>query len=121
MLDILAENEMKNRRCDITDIWAEHPEYVTIAQALQKILGDSCWRFSPVFAPEDDYFIIGQVLTGDLCEIEAVRDVEEKYGVTLFVKRDFHPVLNSTMLDVVKYIHENRTIQATPTTPTGQS
>ena len=34
-----------------------------------------------MFIPEDSYYLLGQLLTGDLCEVEMIMAMEEEFRV----------------------------------------
>lgn len=106
-LDRRVGEEFERRNCTIQELWSDYPEYMSVVLDMQKILKKTLWA-NPLFAPEDEYPMIGMFYTGNLCELEAVREMEETLGVKLWEGRDFLPVLKGTTLDVVKYIHEHR-------------
>jgi len=82
-LDKMVQNALKARGVTIEEAWVDYPELLGIARDLQLILDEQLWGFKPIFVPEDPYSLLGQLYTGDLCEVEAIMTIEEHFGVEL--------------------------------------
>ncbi len=105
ILDEQVEAELRARELTLEEAWETYPEYSEIVTRLQSFLEDHLWFFPPVFVPEDSYTILGQWLTGDLCEMSMLMAIEEEFK--LKISDDF--ILNDpTILDLVRFIVENR-------------
>lgn len=111
-LDRYVTSELKKRNFNIRQVWQGYGNYLSIVLDLQRILEKNCWGFPPVFTPDDDYAAIGQILTGDLCEVETLIEIEEKYGVKLIENRKFNPVVEGDMLQIVRFLHEKKYSQS---------
>ena len=72
---------------------------------VQAILNDYLWNFDPLFIPEDSYLLIGQVLTGDLCEVEALQRIEKDFRLKI---NPDDGVIEGTMLDMALYIENKK-------------
>ncbi|NCC61999.1 MAG: hypothetical protein EOM12_13910 [Verrucomicrobiae bacterium] len=100
-LEIHVEKRLKRRTCDLDDLWRDYPELINTAKELQRALKKQLWGFEPVYAPFDSYLLIGQVLTGDLCEVEALMEIEEIFGVKINLEDS---IVQGDMLGIVDYI-----------------
>lgn len=108
ILDDLIRVHLRGRKEDIGEYWMQFPDYLPIVLEVQRILDEYCWGFPPVFSPEDEYLAVGQMLTGDLCEVEAVMAMEEKFRVRILAKRELHPAFRGSMLDVVSFLDSQK-------------
>jgi len=106
MLDRMVEENLKGRDLSIEEAWSEHPQLLGIVRELRQILDKELWGFEPAFIPEDSYPLLGQWLTGDLCEIEAMMAIEERFGVNI-PKENPDPA-TWTMLELVQFLQANR-------------
>lgn len=105
-LDIWVKKKLKDREnADFITLWKEYPELINDAQKLQNILKEQLWSFAPNFIPEDSYILLGQLLTGDLCEIDAIMDIEECFKISL---PDEHTFWDKTISELLKYINDNK-------------
>ena len=95
----------KRQKENIFALWIKYPQYHNIVSEVQAILYDE-WKplgiHNLIFIPEDDYYIMGMLLTGDLCEIDIIDNVEEKYKI----KVDIEQISNMTMLEFVQFIYD---------------
>ena len=103
VLDEHVESALRARCDSLDDAWQEYPEYTTIINTLQTLLAEQLWGFAPVFVPKDSYVLLGQILTGDLCEVEMIMAIEEAFQIE--IPRDMFTD-DPTMLSMVKLIAE---------------
>ena len=106
--------KLSARSTSLKDEWRDYPEFWETLQALQTLFNEHLWLEDIVFLPEDPYCIIGQLVTGDLCEVEAIMAIEEEFGIEIG-EDDFNP--KTTMLDFVRLI-ESRRVKPTANKPT---
>ncbi len=114
-LESYISERLLDRKEDISDYWKDYPDYMPVVLRVQKILRENCWNlahiypeFTIIFAPDDDYFAIGEIETGDLCEVEAIMGLEEAFDVQIFRNRDLHSAFHGSMLDVVCFLHSKQ-------------
>jgi len=62
------------------DAWQD-PERLEVARAIERILDDCCWGERFRFHPDDPYVVVGEFEAGDLSEVEALIEIEKKYGI----------------------------------------
>ena len=108
---------LSERSTSLEDEWSDYPEFLPTLRRLQKIFNEHLWLEDVVFIPEDPYCIIGQLVTGDLCEVEAIMAIEEEFGIKI---GDADLLPETTMLDFVRLVESripkqlaNKTVVAT--------
>ncbi len=100
-LDNDVESKLKERKVTIEKAWENYPEFIEVVKTLQRLLNEHLWDFYPIFIPEDSYYLLGQMLTDDLCEIEMIMAIEEEFCI------EFNDKLfdqDKSMLEIVKVI-----------------
>ena len=101
-LDRMVSKELKSREIAFDDLWSDYPKLSNIAKEVQEILKEQLWGFYPKFAPEDSYLLLGQLCTGDLCEVEAIMTLEEYFKIDFPDEENF---FDKSMLELIEYIN----------------
>lgn len=83
--------------------WSKYPDLAAVVKEVQRILEDQIWCFPPNFMPENSYILLGQLLTGGLCDIEGIMAIEEEFGIVLPEDEQFY---YRTMLELIEYINK---------------
>lgn len=107
-LDRMVERHLKQRDTTIEEAWRDHPELLDIARDVQLILEEELWYFKPVFIPEDPYSLLGQLYTGDLCEIAAIMAIEQHFGIELPTDGG---LVDAKMIDLARFIKQEARLQ----------
>ena len=100
-LDKEVKEKLLRRSFTIESAWRNYPQYLETVRKLQQLLNECLWRFDPVFIPEDSYYLLGQMLTGDLCEVDMIMSIEYEFDIDIddsFFDNDL------TMLELVEHI-----------------
>lgn len=97
--------ELSRRSKSLEVEWKDYPQYHETLHGLQKIFNELLWFADVVFIPDDPYCIIGQLVTGDLCEVEAIMAIEEEFGIEIGGE-DLVPEM--TMLDFVRLVESRK-------------
>lgn len=66
-----------------------------LVKEVNEIYGDRLWGMDCFFIPEDPCELLGQVLTGDLIELEILLDVEDRFGIKIS-KEEQNKIFDST-------------------------
>lgn len=104
-LEKLFNKELKSRNFSFKEIWSQYPDLLEIALGVQRILGEQWYQFMPLFIPQDSYLILGQMITGDLSEVEILLVMEDHFKVTFPEDSKFY---EKTMLQFMEYLRDNR-------------
>jgi len=102
-LDNMVIEKLESRTITFEELWKEYPELLDTAKNVQNILKEHLWDFYPNFAPEDSYLLLGQLYTGDLCEVEAIMALEEYFKIKFPNEESF---FDKSMLELIKYINK---------------
>ena len=97
--------ELSKRSRSLEDEWSDFPEFWETLYLLQKIFNKHLWLEDVIFIPEDPYAVIGQLVTGDLCEVEAIMAIEEEFGIKI-EETDLTP--ETTMVEFVRLVEGRR-------------
>jgi hypothetical protein len=100
-LDSEVKGKLQSRHFSIEEAWRDYPDLIDDAKRIQNLMKENLWGFSPVFIPSDSYWLLGQLLTGDLGELEMIMAIEEEYKIKIpddYFKEDI------TMLNFINYI-----------------
>lgn len=99
---VLNEDELKI-------LWEAEEQY-SVAKGISLICIDNIgWRPESFFIPDDPFNLMIELYTGDLCEVECITDIEEKYSFKF--PDDYFKEENPGDLkfkEVVEYVIANR-------------
>ena len=88
--DAICQKLEKRQKENIFELWIKYPQYYNIISEVQVILYDE-WKslgiHNLVSFQKMTITIIGMLLTGDLCEIDIIDHVEEKYKIRLILSK----------------------------------
>lgn len=100
---VLAILEQLGRRGEMPDqIWPD-ARRADIAKRIIKCCTAACSWEHPRFAPYDPFEIMIEWRTGDLCEVEAIMNIEEEFSMKLD-DQTVERLTNMTFLEVVEYV-----------------
>lgn len=64
------------------DAWGGQ-DRLEVARQIESILAECCWGENFRFHPSDPYLVVGEFEIGDLSELEALMEMEERFGIQL--------------------------------------
>lgn len=76
------KQQLKERGPVPPEVWGD-PERLEMASQIEAFLEDCCWGERLHFHPKDPWRVVGEFDIGDLSELEALMDMEKKFGVDL--------------------------------------
>jgi hypothetical protein len=95
--------EQLQRRAEIPEeVWPDAHRADVAKRIIQCCTAACCWDH-PRFAPRDPFEIIIQWQTGDLCELEAVMNIEDAFSLKMD-DNTVQTLLRMTLLEVVDYV-----------------
>jgi hypothetical protein len=83
------------------------PRRLAIARRIEAVLHDKCWPHQLSFHPNDCWLVIGEWEIGDLSELEALMEIEERFGLNF--PKDFGDRIDQglTFGDLVGFIEDH--------------
>ena len=69
--------QLNDRGAVPLSVWGDDPRRLQIAKVLEKVAQEHIWGSDVYFFPEDSFDIVYNLTIGDLCEVEAIMELEE--------------------------------------------
>ena len=85
--------QLKERGSVPVEVWGKDQHRVQIAQILEKSAQKHVWCEDVYFFPEDSFDIVYNLSIGDLCEVEALMELEEVFQLNIRKDEQFIDLL----------------------------
>jgi len=105
--DIIRRLEARDA-AEVEACWQGLDYDAEVRASIERIIRMRAWTDGCRFHPEDPWWLIGNVKTGDLCEQEIVMDIEELLGLDRDDGR-LEAIHQRTFLEVIRYFTEVQT------------